>query len=486
MNKSKRFASMLLLASLLVSCGEQGGTNLIDSSSDSDTTVGEETTKYADKVPELNFNGYEFRTIEQESTKNSFYAEEAIGETVNDAIYKRNRDTEDRFNIVLVETVRQKYTDIVQTVTNSVMSQTDEFDLIFGQMFGSAQSAVKGLYVDWNTLPYVDLEQPWYTKSIEEASVGSYLPLIESDLCVMYTEQTWLMAYNKTKAEEYKLGDLYELVDNGNWTIDKLNEMITNTYRDLNGNSERDIEDFYGIGANLDGCQAAAFVYAAGSRLAEVNDDLALTNVIGIEKSIDVLTKLSKLFNENEGSIRKSDNLQTSVHDRTGLFVNEKVMFAPLQVSDLVNEELRSFSSEYGVLPLPKYDESQEEYYTVVDGGANIMAVPVTVNDKQCEIIGAVVESMSALSYRDVIPVYCSNALEQKGTRDEESIVMLRKILDSRVIDFAYLYDGSKGWVMKLPAMLADSSTIASQIEKDKNTVEKHFSDIIEYLSTTE
>lgn len=484
MNSFKRLAAILLLVSLLVSCGEQPVEDSSDSSSETTTEV--ETEKYADNVPELNFGGYEFRTIEQESTKNSFYAEESVGESVSDAIYKRNRATEERFGVTITQTMRQQYSELIKTVTNSVMSQSDEFDLVFGQMFSSAQSAVNGLYVDWNTIPYVDLENPWYTKSIEEASVGSYLPLIESDLCVMYTEQTWLIAYNKTKAAEFKLDDLYSLVNDGKWTIDELNEMITDTYRDLNGDSNRDIDDFYGIGANLDGCQAAAFVYAAGTRLAVVGDDMKITSMIGTEKTIDVLTKLSSLFNENEGSIRKSDNLQTSVHDRTGLFVNEKVMFAPLQVSDLVAEELRSFTSEYGVLPLPKYDEEQEEYYTVVDGGANIMVVPNTTTDKQREIIGALVESMSALSYSDVIPVYCSNALEQKGTRDEESITMLRKILDSRVIDFAYLYDGSSGWVMKLPKMLADSSTIASQIETNRSTVENHYNNIISYLTGNE
>ena len=149
----------------------------------------------------------------------------------------------------------------------------------------------------------------------------------------------------------------------------------------------------------------------------------------------------------------------------------------------LVVEEMRSLKSEYGVLPLPKYDETQKEYYTVVDGGANIMFVPITTNEKQREIVGAIVESMSALSYRDVIPTYCGMALEQKGTRDEESIAMLRKILDSRVIDFAYLYDGFSGWAMKLPSLVLDSSSISSKIAKDETAVEKYYNDVVTYLT---
>ena len=90
---------------------------------------------------------------------------------------------------------------------------------------------------------------------------------------------------------------------------------------------------------------------------------------------------------------------------------------------------------------------------------------------------------MSALSYRDVIPTYCGMALEQKGTRDEESITMLRKILDSRIIDFAYLYDGFSGWVMKLPSLVLDSTSISSKIAKDETAVEKHYNDVVTYLT---
>ena len=254
-------------------------------------------------------------------------------------------------------------------------------------------------------------------------------------------------------------------------------------YNDLNGDGQRDKDDFYGIGANQDGCQLAAFYYANNVRLANVGNDLSVRSEISSEKSVDVLTKLAKLFNENDGSIRKTDNIATATDQRTKLFVDGTVLFAPLQVSDLVVEEMRSLKSEYGVLPLPKYDETQKEYYTVVDGGANIMFVPITTNEKQREIVGAIVESMSALSYRDVIPTYCGMALEQKGTRDEESIAMLRKILDSRVIDFAYLYDGFNGWVMKLPALVRDSSSISSKIAKDEAAVEKYYNDVVTYLT---
>ncbi len=481
MKHAKSIISLLILMSLLGSCGEGSVSN--DSTDSQSDGSYDETTGYADSVPELNFGGYEFRTIEQESTKNSFYSAEETGEYVSDAVYRRNSKTEERFGVKFAETLKIQYDALDKMVTSSIMSGSDEFDLVFGQMFTSARSAANGGYVDWNSIPYVDFSKPWYTKSIQNASVGNRLFLIESDLCIMYAEQTWLMAYNKTKAEEYKIDNLYKLVDEGKWTVDKMNTLITGLYNDLNGDGQRDIDDFFGFAAHKGGCQLAAFVYANNVRLSTIDSDLKITTDIASEKSIDVLTKLARLFNENDGSVRASDNIKILGSERTKLFVADRVLFAPLQLNDLIVDEMRGFRSEYGVLPLPKYDEAQEEYYTVVDGGANIMFIPATTSNKQREIIGAVVESMSALSYSDVIPTYCNIALEQKGTRDEESVKMLRKILDSRVIDFAYLYDGFNGWVMKLPALITDSSSIASKITADKSAVEEYYTGVVKYLT---
>ena len=157
-----------------------------------------------------------------------------------------------------------------------------------------------------------------------------------------------------------------------------------------------------------------------------------------------------------------------------------------MQVNDLLREDfgLRNMSDEFGVLPLPKYDEKQEEYYTVVDGGASVMVVPA--NHDNTEMVGAVVEAMSAMSYTDVIPKYIGMAVEQKGTRDEESIKIMREILDSRVMDFAYLYDGFKGWVMNLTEIIKNESAISSTIEKKKSAMDSYYNSVIEVLRSEE
>lgn len=484
----KEMTSMFILASLLISLASCGSSS--DSGNDttaantSDDTTAEVTTALTDEVPKLDFGGREFRTIEQESTENSFYQEEATGEVVSDAIYNRNADMEERFNVKFTPTERKLSYEIRKLLEQSVLAGSDDYDLVFGQIFNTASLATNGILGDWNSVPYMDFDKPWYTKSIQDASVGDNLYMIESDLCIMYTEQTWLLVYNKTKAAEHSdFPDLYKVVNDGKWTIDYMDKLIVDLYQDLNGNTLRDEGDIFGYGGAQDGCQLAAFLYGCGARMIELDKDMKPVNSIATEKAIDALTKLSTLFNVNEGSVHQSDPAQAAAKSRRALFSNGIVIFSSLQVQDLLRDELRAFEDDYGVLPLPKYDEDQEEYYTLVDGGANIMVFPSNASEDKRELLGAVTEAMSAATYNDVTPKYCSIALEQKGARDDESMAMIRMILDSRVIDFGYLYDGFKGWTMKLPAMVKDAGSITSQIESNKSAVIDYYTGVIKYCT---
>ena len=471
---------MLALSLTAVSCRQESASDDTSAPADSTSTAAEDTELH-DEVPDLDFGGALFRTIEQVSTAYGMYSAEANGDVVNDAIYDRNRAIEERFNITFAETQKENEGDISSIIKKSVMSGGDDYDLVFGQMYNSASDSQSGIFLDWNEVPYVDFTKPWYVKSISDATVGGKLYLIESELSLGYFQQTWMMLYNKTKAEEQgNFPDLYALVDEGKWTLDMLNSLTADMYIDLNGDTVRGDDDFYGFAGTPGGCLLAAFMYGADAKMAELDKDLNVVNHMNDERTLDVLAKMSKLFCTNEGTIVKSSALSSV---RKTLFPKSVVMFEAMQVTDLLREDfdMRSMTDEFGVLPLPKYDEEQEEYYTVVDGGADIMAIPTTVSN--IEMVGAITEAMSALSYTDVIPVYMGIALEQKGTRDENSIVMLRNILDSRVIDFAYLFDGFKGWVMKLPNIIKNESNIVSTIESNRNTIEAYYQSVVEYMT---
>jgi hypothetical protein len=57
---------------------------------------------------------------------------------------------------------------------------------------------------------------------------------------------------------------------------------------------------------------------------------------------------------------------------------------------------------------------------------------------------------------------------------------MLDTIFDSRVIDFAYLYDGWDGWVFKMQSLLVGSNDFASFYAKQEKAVSKHYQKVLD------
>ncbi|MGM9625829.1 MAG: hypothetical protein ACI3XM_08990 [Eubacteriales bacterium] len=481
MKKQLVLCSALLFAAsfLLASCQNQpnGATRTQETASDTASITTEAKDSHSDTVPDLDFGGAAFRTIQQNPGKYGFYTDAENGDMVNDVLYKRIRNAEERLNIDVTETECMVYSDVADHLIQAVLSGSDDYDLVLNQIFRSGSVAIENYLYDWNEIPYIQLSQPWYTKSIQDASLGNSLYMIESDLSISYMNQTWFILYNKTITDSQDIPDLYQVVNEGKWTIDYLYMLASGLYQDMNGNSKADDGDRFGLATSVsDDCMTAAVVYAANGRLVEVNEDgTAVTHVIEEEKNLNTLAKVSSLLYELPNVYNK---LGIGSSERIPRFVSGDFVFVTSQVGSLINDELRSCNDHYGVLPLPKYDESQAEYYTLVDGGADILTVPITVGNP--ELVGAAVEIMSAFSYDEVVPTYMNIGLEQKGTRDEESIRMLRQILDSRVIDFGYLYDTGRGWVMKLNQILKKPDAIASSVEKQKKSVDKYYTGIIE------
>lgn len=487
---AKRILAAFLAALTLISCAAcsesaPAAETTAASSAARETTVPTVTETTVDpnapldNLPaDLKFSGMSFRTIQQ-NTILPCTTEEETGEIINDTLYARNRTVEERFEVDITPVRLEDYTAITGIISASVQAGSDDFDLVLGQMFRTANDALKGLFADWNKIPHIDLTQPWYTKSIQDAAVGDRLELINSDFCMAYCQQTWLMFFNKTKAKDYGLTEnMYQIVNEGRWTIDMLNNLTKDVYADLNGDGTRDKDDFYGFAGTLGDCLLAAFMYGADTRLISLDENNVLSQPIMEERAVDLLTKMGALFVTNTGSMKHANALSAT---RRGLFPKGNYLFEAMMVADLTSTAMREFEDEFGVLPLPKYDEEQKEYYTVVDGGSDILTVLKTAQNT--ELIGAMVEALSSESYKTLIPVYCEIALEQKGTRDKESVEMLRNILDSRVIDFGYLYDGLAAWVPQLKTLVQRPGQIVSVQKKLGPSMLKKYQEVVDYFT---
>ena len=145
------------------------------------------------------------------------------------------------------------------------------------------------------------------------------------------------------------------------------------------------------------------------------------------------------------------------------MFSSGKAVFTgdTLGVSAAAFRETCDF--DYGIIPYPKYDEAQKNYYTVPGGSFSILALPLTVTDY--DIVETCVTALSAESWKNVLSAYYDVVLKYKGARDEESIEMLDIVLNGRNISFEFVYDAWTGFVYKTGTVVAANQGVASFAE---------------------
>ena len=258
----------------------------------------------------------------------------------------------------------------------------------------------------------------------------------------LYYDVTYAIFFNKQLAEENQLGDLYALVKDGKWTLDKLIEYSTAGHRDLNGDSKLDDEDLYGYITDWNMC-IDAFIQACEIKTTEVGTD-GMPKVTGLsERYIDVQDKL-KTFIKGSGAVR----FNTDSDDDVKLFAGGHGLFYSTRFQKIPT--LRAMDEDFGILPYPKWDEAQEDYVTYNNiGNATTFVVPITADET---LTGCVLEALAYYGYKDIQPEYYERALKGKGTRDSESEEMLDIIFDNIKYEFTQVYSFSFG-DQKAPVM---------------------------------
>lgn len=475
------FMIALLCASGCIACGSEKDDTVqtgVGETSAPTTEAALETDErdlVSDELSTFDFGGAEFRSVVQKYCVDDIWVGEETGDILSDAVYARNTYVGERFNVVIAEPETGTEGQVRDLVDLSVKAGDDAYDLILGQMESSGGQATDGIYMNWYDIPHLNFEKPWYPKSIIEnaASINGKMFMMMSDLLLSSARQTWGLIYDKVFAANYDLPMLYDEVRAGTWTVDRMQEIIRGTYRDLNGNGKKDEADFFGLSLAYNDCMLAAFYYGFDQRFAELNAaGTEIKTVLDTEKGADVTRVMRELLSKNSDVIQCRDKISGMSNN----FLAGRSLLAPIQVGELL-ESFRDYENDFAVLPLPKWDEAQAEYNAVMDAGCSILAVPTTASNT--EMIGVIVEAMSAYSWKEVLPTFYDIAFDIKGVRDTESAEMLDIILDNRVIDFAYLYDNWDGWTFQLQK-LVKTDKYMSMIQNLSKVVQKHYDKILE------
>jgi len=141
--------------------------------------------------------------------------------------------------------------------------------------------------------------------------------------------------------------------------------------------------------------------------------------------------------------------------------------------------------SDFGILPMPKYDENQKNYMSHSYDGASIFAVPVSASDY--EFSGAMLDGLSAESKYTVIPAFYDLKLMTKVTRDNDSAEMLDIIRQDMTYDFAYVHTMSLDYIFSMFGDMigTKNNTFASTYERKAKSLEKLLENLLKNYAKT-
>ena len=489
---NKRILSLLLagmlLTTALASCSSGGETNG-GRTEDNTTTAAvsdpgvDETQPAETEEPgpslafgEQDYGGTVFHVLTCSEADYEYLAEEETGERVNDAVFARNRNAEEYLNIdleVIYESgawsSRDTYNNLVRS---SITAGDNAYDYVTGMISCIQPLASTQYFLNLNEMPGMELSNPWWVSSMQkELSLNGKLLSIIGDVSLSLYKGLSVFFFNQNLTAERNMEDPFALVREGKWTVDKMISLGSETGTDLNGDGQWSLAD------DLYGTVIYEVVWRSMNAAVDVHpvhigeDGLPVVDDLD-ERAVSVIEKLTSYLHDHD-DVWIMDN-DTQPRDA---FVGGHALFFLGKLSAM--ETMGDMESDYGIIPIPKYDEAQADYFTQIATATQIILVPVTTGSP--EVTGHVLETLCFFTWRDVVDEYYQNALQTRYSRDAETSEMLDIIRQGAVNGFDYSYStaiGGDPWVNKIVSdysyrAIAPASAYAAQKKVWQKAIEK-------------
>ena len=424
MKKIIRRALSLGLAALITTtfaCGQAQSDNKTDTSAAVTSAEPEATT--IDLLPEdLDFGG---RTVtwfvRGDPPSPEYYVEEQTGDIVDDAIFNRNQQVCERLNVNFdffeIPGAWANRDSFNQTIQSSILAGDGAYDILAGYSMCIASISASGLLQDLASTEYLDFDQPWWSDSLIEMSQG--------------------------------------------------------VYSDLDGDGKKSTGDRFGT--VLPYIYIDAFYFSSG---------LNTTNIVKGVPQISADYSGERVQNLLEylcGQMHNTDDnyLAPDTIDERNTFMHGNTLFG-IHNLNFAKGNLRDVNFDYGILPMPKYDEAQSEYCTITGFPYSLYSIPLDAPD--ADMSSAVLEAMASASYREVSPALFEVAMKVKYTTDDDSARMYDLIRETIMFDFGRVFTDnldSLTYGLFRNAVRDNSTSWMSVYESNKARLESMLGDVI-------
>ncbi|MBR5680785.1 MAG: hypothetical protein IKX19_09040, partial [Clostridia bacterium] len=279
--------------------------------------------------------------------------------------------------------------------------------------------------------------------------------------------------FNQNLITDQNLEDPFTVVREGRWTVDTMIALTAENGTDLDGDGQMK------LGTDRFGMVMNEVVYRSMNAAVDVHpihiDAEGLPVIDDLdERAISVIEKITDYLKQS------GVHIGASHEEYRDVFIADQDVFNLGKL--MMMESMGDMESDYGIIPMPKYDEQQSEYYTQIATASQLILVPITTGS--ADVTGHVLETLCFFTWRDVVDEYYQNALQTRYSRDAATSEMLDLIRQGAVNGFDYAYStaiGGDPWVNKIVSDYSWRSVApASAFKAQKKVWQKAIDKILE------
>ena len=219
---------------------------------------------------------------------------------------------------------------------------------------------VDGRYQNIANSDYVNFDNPWWPADLlENSTIDDKVYFVSGDISPTMIYETYAVFFNPELIEKFNLDDPIKLVNEKRWTLDKVIEITSGIYDDLDEVSGPSEGDFFAFNFN-DAAHLKAFPFGMGVRVIvpDSDDGYAFTEDYWGGKMENISNRMNAWIGKNNGVKSPSES---GFGDYGVSFKNERCIFTVGNIA-FATHYLSGLNVDYGIVPAPMFDEKQEQY----------------------------------------------------------------------------------------------------------------------------
>jgi hypothetical protein len=308
------------------------------------------------------------------------------------------------------------------------------YDLLSGHSRTISLTSMYGYCADLMQAEYLDFSKPWWPEVMTEtATIGDSLYFVTGDVSTNSIHQMYVMFYNKDAlASREGLVEPAQHVDNGTWTMETLFTMTSGLYQDLNNDQKANKDDFFGF-TSLN-WHFDAIYYGCGMTMLEKDPDTTKLLKVADDWTSEKAISLGASVGE---WIKKGDAYLDSTN-YANIFVNGNALLVMARHHDIASI-IDKAGFKYGIVPMPKYNKDQAEYYTCVGNPVSLYSIYTL--SKDANRAAAVLECWASEAYRTTTPAIFENTFKLRLSETSTESRMYDLIRGSVTFDLCRFFN---------------------------------------------